>query len=471
MNKTEIKELDRFIDVIADKAYEFGLRPFDTRFHLVPAEIMYEYGAYGLPGRFSHWTHGKAYYKMKTMYDYGLSKIYELVINTDPSHAFLLENNDLLQNKVVAAHALGHTDFFKNNIWFENTNRRMDSIATQHSQRIDSYVYKYGIDEVEKFMDNVLSIESHIDHSTVELELLQRKTGKEREKEEETRTSQFDDIWNMGKVKEDAKKEYEKFPPEPVKDLLWFIANYADDLEEWQRDVMHIIRDEMRYFLPQMQTKIMNEGWAAYWHTKIMNELFENMDEAFNFAKMNSRVLLPPRTSINPYLMGKKIFEGIEKRWDEPNEEDRKRNPGMVGGQGRQKIFEVREEHNDDSFLRTFLTKELVDELDLYIYNQEWAHLVAREKGWEIIRDRILKERVNYGEPLIVIEDADYGLSRELYLKHQYEDQELDRVYAEKTLKAIRRLWGRIVHLETTINNQLYQYTCGKDGSITLNKI
>src|ERR1043165_9064028 len=130
---------------------------------MVPATIMYEFGAYGIPGRFSHWTHGRAYQQIKTMYDFGLSKIYELVINSNPAAAFLLENNSVLQNKLVIAHVLGHSDFFKHNAYFEHTNRKMIESVRVNADRIGMYEFQHGKEEVESFLDAVLCIEEHID--------------------------------------------------------------------------------------------------------------------------------------------------------------------------------------------------------------------------------------------------------------------------------------------------------------------
>src|SRR5262245_30471943 len=160
----EVRELEKALEQIWYIAVnKFGLDPFPTRFEIVPSTVMYEIGSYALPGRYSHWTFGKAYHKMKTMYDFGLSKIYEVVINSNPSYAFLLETNSLLQNKLVIAHVLGHVDFFKNNVWFSQTNRRMVDDAAMHARRINEYGFKYGRKVVEDFLDAVLSIEEHID--------------------------------------------------------------------------------------------------------------------------------------------------------------------------------------------------------------------------------------------------------------------------------------------------------------------
>jgi stage V sporulation protein R len=159
----EIKELEKTLEQIWDIAIKMGLDPFPTRFEIVPSTVMYEIGSYALPGRYSHWTFGKAYHRMKTMYDFGLSRIYEVVINTNPSYGFLLETNSLIQNKLVIAHVLGHVDFFKNNAYFSKTNRRMVDEVSIHAQRIAEYEFKYGRKTVEEFLDSVLSIEEHID--------------------------------------------------------------------------------------------------------------------------------------------------------------------------------------------------------------------------------------------------------------------------------------------------------------------
>src|SRR5690242_10374155 len=163
MDTKAINALETALEQIWEIARRFGLDPFATHFELVPATIMYEFGAYGLPGRFSHWTFGKGYYRMKTQYDYGLSKIYEMVINSNPSYAFLMESNSVLQNKLVIAHVLGHTDFFKNNAYFGLTNRGMVEATSLHAERIRKYEFEHGSHTVELFLDAVLSIQEHID--------------------------------------------------------------------------------------------------------------------------------------------------------------------------------------------------------------------------------------------------------------------------------------------------------------------
>jgi len=260
MSTTDLDQLAEATERIWDIAHRFGLDPFPTHFELVPATIMYEFGSYGLPGRFSHWTHGKAYYRMKTSYDYGLSKIYELVVNTNPSYAFLMEQNDVLQNKVVIAHVLGHTDFFKNNVYFRHTARNMIDKVSVNADRIRKYEFDHGKEEVERFLDAVLSIQEHVDYNlSIRKKPPVAEPSSPREVEEP-----YADLWGLEKRETPAPRpKVKKFPEEPEKDILLFLAEHSPALEDWQRDIILIVREEMLYFVPQMQTKIMNEGWAC----------------------------------------------------------------------------------------------------------------------------------------------------------------------------------------------------------------
>jgi stage V sporulation protein R len=451
MNPNEMAALEKAIGEIWDVAQRLGLDPFPVHFEIVPATIMYEFGAYGLPGRFSHWTHGRAYQQIKTMYDYGLNRIYELVINTNPAYAFLLETNSLLQNKLVAAHVLGHADFFKHNTYFRSTSRQMLETVSVHAERIRQYEFHHGQEQVEAFLDAVLSIQEHVDPFLPQ----RRQAATEPPKPARPRETPYDDLFYLGSEKRpEPPPPVRKTPPEPEKDLLLFIAEHARELEDWQRDIIHIVRQEQLYFVPQMQTKIMNEGWAAYWHLQIMRELDLPQAEYMEFAALHANVLAPNRRSINPYHVGLKIWEDIERRWNEPTEEER-RTLGRRGGEGRAKLFEVRELENDVSFLRNYLTKELVEELDLYLYRYENGNWVIVEKDWEKVRDTLVASMTNFGHPYIVVEDGDYNRNRELYLRHCHEGRDLDMNYAERTLRYVYQLWGRTVHLETVLDGKV----------------
>lgn len=456
MTKQEIYELEKAVDQIFQIADRFGLDPFPLHFELVPPGIMYEFGAYGIPGRFSHWTHGRAYQQQKIMYDYGLSKIYELVINTDPCYAFLMEGNTLLQNKLVAAHVVGHSDFFKNNAYFGKTNRKMLDTVALNAERIHKYEFQHGQEVVEKFLDSVLAIQEHIDpHADLRERAIHAREHESLTESHPHHHTAYDDLLSEGEGQSPVATlpVPHKLPEEPDKDILLFVAEHGPEIEEWQRDVIEIVRNEMLYFVPQMQTKIMNEGWAAYWHLRIMRELELPESEHIEFAQLHANVIAPSRSQMNPYLVGLKMFEDIERRWDNPTE-DEIREFGRVPGQGKAKIFEVRETECDQSFIRNYLTQDLVDDLDLYLYKVEGDEWKVVETNWRRIMEMIVTGMNNFGYPYIVVEDGDYRRNRELYLKHVYEEQEIDIDYAEKTLLYVYQLWKRPVHLETVLNGK-----------------
>jgi stage V sporulation protein R len=450
MEDREIKDLEVALEQIRGVAHGFGLDPYPVRFELVPATVMYEIGSYALPGRYSHWTFGKAYHRMKTMYDFGLSKIYEVVINTNPSYGFLMETNSPVQNKLVMAHVLGHVDFFKNNAYFSRTNRRMVETVSTHSGRMSEYEFRHGRKTVERLLDAVLSIEEHIDPNFFIRREEPARPNDPAKRKPSKAPGRYDDLWDMGKPAEPSSPPAEDGRPRgdrlPEKDLLYYIMRNSPSLEDWQRDVMAMLREEMEYFVPQMQTKILNEGWASFWHARIMRELDLPDVELLEFAELHSGVVSPHKGQLNPYYLGYKILEDIERRWDAAE--------GAGEGAGRAKLFEVREVENDVSFLRNYLTEELCEELDLYVYElvdeEEWT---VTEKRWQKVRDQLVANMTNFGFPYIVVADGDHNGNRELYLKHQYEGAELDTAYARKVLEHVYTLWGRPVHLETVVDD------------------
>ena len=476
MDDRYLRELEDSIEPIWEIARGFGLDPFPVHFELVPASIMYEFGSYGLPGRFSHWSHGKMYNRMKTQYDYGLSKIYELVINTDPSYAFLMEANSLLQNKLVIAHVLGHCDFFKHNAYFAHTNRRMVETASLNASRIRRYEHEHGLYRVERFLDAALSIQEHTDPYS-EAESSRRKPepeekpqhGQSQPSQPSQPSTPFDDLFGLAsdeKPKPELPRRVEThFPAHPEKDVMGFIMEHARYLEPWQRDIVGIVRQEMLYFVPQMQTKTINEGWASLWHARTMRELDLTDSEFTEYADLNSSVVAPSRHQLNPYFLGVKLLEDIERRWDNPTEEEREK-LGLKGGEGRAKLFEVRETENDVSLIRNYLTEQLVEDLDLYLYERQGDQWVIVDKDWENVRDSIVARMANFGNPTILVEDGDYRHNGELLLHHVHDGQDLDTTYAEKTLEHIYTLWNRPVHLRTALEEEdtLLTYDGDKHG-------
>jgi len=463
----ETAELERSIDEIWEIALDLGYDPYPINFEVVPVHVIYELGSYSLPARFSHWTFGRDYHRQKTAYEYGLSKIYEVVFNTDPCQAFLMDSNSMTSHKLTIAHVIGHCHFFKRNDYFAHTDRQMVEKVRLHRDRIAAYETEFGWREVEEFLDAVMCIEEHFDPTTP----THRRAGEGVARASEGGPQQggeFDDLHTLMGDAPRAKPVAATFPAEPEKDLLRFLATYGRDLHDWQRDILSMVREEMLYFLPQMRTKIMNEGFASLAHERILERYLDKSEEIWEFRRLHSSVLSPSpmRGSINPYYVGFQILKDIERRWDgvtdigDQAETDWLGNPRpRPTGEGWKKVFEVCDEENDVSFLRKYLTEPLVKRLDLYTYQKETAPngdevWVVKSTDWREVRDEMVDGMTNFGVPVIRVTDGDYQRRGELYLTHAFDGKGLDTEYTARVLRAVYKLWGRPVHLETVADGK-----------------
>jgi stage V sporulation protein R len=430
-----------------------GLDFFEVMFEVVPQDIMSEVAAYGLPTRARHWSYGKVYNRQRVHGQMGLSKIYEIVLNNDPAYAFLLDTNSEVANLLVAAHVYAHCDFFKQNVYFGPTNRNMVNVAVEHALRIDEYIDRYGLDRVERLMDIAFAVDRHID---VHKGLVRRPYPTRQVVERERKTHAYADIFGEKEFALTKVVVGDSIPPHPEKDLLWFLSQYAP-IESWERDVLEMIREESYYFHPQFETKILNEGWATYWHAEILNQYPKlSPSETIDFGVLHAGVVNPGHPmSINPYYLGYHLLVDVERRWDQLYA------AGKSAISGREKLFEVRAQENDISFLANYLTQELVDELDLFTYAYACEHGFQGQKkcqkcGQMAIKSRrvgdvvhsLISPRYNYGAPRIVI--AKVNEDGSLLLEHERSDLgPLDLKYAEKTLEYLHELWKKPVHLRT----------------------
>lgn len=427
-----------------------GLDFFPTVFEVVPQDIMTEIASYGLPTRARHWSYGKVYQSQRLYGSMGLSKIYEIVLNSEPGVAFLLDTNPDIANLLVVAHVYAHVDFFKNNVTFHHSNRQMINDAVAHALRIDRYIERYGLERVEHLMDIGFALDRHIDfHKGLNRPLYPARQVVEKER----LAMPYDDLLSLPLPSISYEVTGEKIPPHSEQDLLWFLCNYGK-LEEWQRDVLQIIREESYYFYPQFLTKILNEGWASYWHAELFHQYNEvSPTEMIEFAHLHAGVVNPGgRTGINPYYLGYSVLVDIEKRWDAMYAR------GESAINGRQKLFEVRSIEDDISFLRNYLTTELVEKLQLFTYGRPCTHppgqscpqcqdVVITDRTRDKVIEALLTPRYHYGAPRIVVQEVN---NHALYLEHL--DQEttyLERKYAHQTLTYIAELWKHPVHLRT----------------------
>lgn len=471
--KAELKRLTEFGQKIQEIGREFGLDFFPQEFDVIPAQKMLEILAYHFPVNFSHWSFGRDYEREKTKYEYGFGIPYEVVLNSDPSRAYLMNTNPLPVQIMVMAHVYAHNDFMKNNFHFKPTRRDMLPSASETAIRFQKYEKRFGQEDVERVIDSGLSIDANIDP-----DFFIREESEEEQKERLTAPSAkpetrgpYDDL--IGRKKQDrppVNHYNSKTPLEPERDVLLYIINHSPKpLKEWEKDVLSVIRDQSRYFMPQRRTKIMNEGWATYWHMRIMDRLFKerllNEEEHGFYNLYNARVLATNPRMPNPYLVGLRFFEDIEdrwnkgrfgKEWEECEDPNKKESWDLEMGEGREKIFEVRRRYSDRFFIEEFLTEKLVEELNLYLYEGQQEHgeirYVITEKGWRRIKNLLVSQLSTFGTPMIMVEDGDYRGKRELYLKHAFEGIELDQEYREKTMEHVFYLWDRPTHLESLVD-------------------
>ncbi len=452
-------ELEGWNGRILDVVGRFGLAPYPQEFEICDHEQMLAYTVYsGMPSHYPHWSYGKSYEKLKTLYDYGVSGLpYEMVINSNPCIAYLMRDNSPLLQVLTMAHVYGHNDFFKNNFTFKSTRAEFTiEIFKSHADRIRGYVEAPGIglEKVERFLDaaHALSLQCRRN-------LAIRKQTAEEEQQRRLDESQplEDPFQTIHRRQEYVAPDLDKVPLYPEEDLLLFIRDHNPHFSDWEKDILTIVHEEARYFIPQIETKIMNEGWSSFWHKRILEELDLPQGMKLEFLVRHNQVLSPLPGGINPYHLGLKVWEDIEKRWDNPTaEEERERGPGKKGG--RQKIFEVREVERDSSFLRRYLTEGLIRELNLFEYEsrgeEKVISRVADEESWRGIKDTLIRNVGTGTVPVIRIEDADYNSNRSLFLKHHHDGRDLQLEYAEKTLQYLHQLWRREVVLETTINEK-----------------
>ncbi|HMP08670.1 MAG TPA: SpoVR family protein, partial [Lacipirellulaceae bacterium] len=409
-------------------------------------------------------------------------KIYEMVINNDPCYAYLMRQNELIDQKLVMAHVYGHCDFFKNNLWFAHTSRKMMDEMANHGTRIRRYMDDVGVEEVENFIDACQSVEDLID---VHSPFIRRRdktdrydfSGASRAEDEKRRPPRFDAKEYMDayvnprsaaapeEEDEQQKAARRRVPQQPERDVLLFLLEHAP-LNEWQSDVLAIIRDEAYYFAPQGQTKILNEGWASYWHSTIMIRDGVTAADIVNYADHHSGTMAGSATRLNPYKVGIELFRDIEDRWnrgafgpeyDQCDDAAERRRWDRRLGLGREKIFEVRRIHNDLTFIDEFLTLDFVREHKLFRfgYNPSSEAYEIESREFPKVKQQLLTSLTNRGRPIISVVDGNYRNRGELYLRHDYSGVELQLADAADTLENLERLWSRPVHIETVLEGRL----------------
>lgn len=478
MLSSKLRELEEIRKQARQLVEAAGLDPWPVIFGIVDHDQLNEYSAYdGFPERFPHWSFGMSYDYFRKRSAYAGWWTYELVINTNPAIAYLRESNTPVENKGVMIHVYAHVDFFKNNYWFSKTPKDMIQVMRTHAERIEEYMEKYGIEKVESFIDKALSLQYEIDQYAPFVKRGLKPRAEEEQEPEPSRIPVKRDYMDrfinppkwleerrakLKQAQERAKLRDETELLKPHKDILGFIMKYGR-LENWQRDILAMIREESLYFVPQIQTKIMNEGWAMFWQSKLMAE-FAQPEEFIDHADMVSKVLAGG--ALNPYALGKLIWEDIKERWDKGRfgrewelckDPEKKRRWDTKANLGTEKIFEVRRTYNDVMFLSEFFTPELFEKLKLFAYEYipETGAYHITSRSYEDVKKKLLLQHTNLGRPLIKVATGNYGNKGELLLLHFYNGVGLHLEEAKEVLKNIYAMWGRPVNLKTIIKRKV----------------
>lgn len=425
---------------IMELVEEAGLDCYPQEFEICTYEDMLGYEAYqGMPSRYSHWSFGKAYERTKTLHRYNLVGLpYEMVINSNPCLAYLMKDNTLLLQILTMAHVYAHNDFFKHNRLFDTGTRAEYTIEMfkSHARRLQRYIADPGIGpaRVEKVLDAAHSLRLQV-YRTIGEKHLSDEEKKQRLIERSQGPSSQHPL--LEPRVETELPDLNRIPLEPEEDILLFLYKYGK-LEDWERDILQIVREESLYFLPQIETKIMNEGWASFWHYQLLQRLDLPQELYIEFLKRHNQVIRPLEGDLNPYHVGFKLFEHLAK--------EHEHDPNF--------LFRVRQEERDFSFIMRFLTRELCQELNLFQYIKRGrdyvVNQVADENGWKIIRNTLAENVGLQMIPNIRVMEVK-GKNNTLLLDHEWSSRELNLEWAHETLKQVAFLWKGKVQLRTIV--------------------
>ena len=427
-------ELLSLAQYIEGEARAVGLDFYEVVFEMLDARDVNAVAAYtGFPIRYPSWRFGMEYERLQKGYEYGLSKIYELVINNDPTIAYLVGSNSLMEQKLVMAHVFGHADFFRHNVWFTATERQMVDVMARHASRVRDAIDRRGQDEVERFVDLALSLDCLIDpylpHRT---RLAAGREPRERESASERARRSFEAI-SSGEEMASAPAD-DTSADLPTYDVLGYLVDHAP-LESWQADILRMVREEAYYFVPQRLTKIMNEGWATFWHSRLLTSGILDPSEIVEFADCHSGATLTAPGQINPYKLGTELF-----RHAHAQERD---------------VFMLRGMHNDVSFIDDVVDEEFAIRNQLFVYqrNSRSGRNEVAERDWRSIKQELLRSLTWGGVPQIEL-IGDRGAEGELTLLHHHDGRDLKLDEAGELLRQLATLWKRPVHLLTMEENQ-----------------
>jgi stage V sporulation protein R len=471
--------LQDYQKVIRETAERFGLDTYPNQLEIITAEQMMDaYSSVGMPVNYRHWTFGKEFIATEKRYRRGhMGLAYEIVINSNPCISYLMEENSMAMQALVIAHAAyGHNSFFKGNYLFR--------MWTDASSIIDYLVYaknyvaeceeRYGIDAIEALLDSCHALQNHgVDRYRRPQKLSLAQEQARRTDREAYQQQQVNDLWRTlprPTQKEEEAKSERRFPSEPQENLLYFIEKNAPLLEPWQREVVRIVRKVAQYFYPQRQTQVMNEGWATFWHHRLLNQMYDDGyltdGVMIEWLKSHTNVVYQPPvghpgySGLNPYALGFAMYTDLKRICEEPTEEDRQWFPDIAGSDWLPTLDHAMRNFKDESFIGQYLSPKLMRDfrffgiLDDEKQNELEVSAIHDEQGYRHLRESLSRQYdLGSREPNIQVWNVNVRGDRSLTLRHtQHNDRPLNDG-AQEVLKHVARLWGFGVHLES-VNGQ-----------------
>ncbi len=466
--------IERYHEVIRHTAERFGLDTYPNQLEIITAEQMMDaYASVGMPVNYRHWSYGKEFIATEKNYRRGhMGLAYEIVINSNPCIAYLMEENTMAMQALVIAHAAyGHNSFFKGNYLFR--------MWTDASSIIDYLVYaknyvaeceeRHGLDEVEGFLDSCHALSNHgVDRYRRPSRKSLAQELAERKYREAYAQQQVNDLWRTlpRKAEKEAAAESKRFPEEPQENLLYFIEKNAPLLEPWQREIVRIVRKVAQYFYPQRQTQVMNEGWATFWHHKLLNQMYDDGwltdGVMIEWLKSHTNVVFQPPvghpaySGINPYALGFAMYTDLKRICERPTEEDRRWFPELAGSPWLPALDHAMRNFKDESFVGQYLSPQLMREMRLFaiVDDEDEPELevsaIHDDSGYRRVREALAHQYdLGAREPNIQVWNVNLRGDRSLTLRHfQHNDRPLHDS-AHEVLKHVGRLWGFPVHLES----------------------
>jgi stage V sporulation protein R len=495
------EDLKKLIPDIFKACRDFGLDFYPTVVQMLTYDEISEVAAYGgFPVRYPHWQWGMEYEELQRGYEHGMHRIYEMVINTNPCYIYCLDSNTMVDNVTVIAHALGHNDFFKNNVFFSPTSQNMMNQLANHGTRIRKYIARWGKERVTEFIDHCLRIDTLIDFS--------KAWNKRKIKEPvitDSRKWKHPKRLNVGEgheymephINTEAwnKKQLDKIEREEVaaelgifkgstKDIMGFIRDNAP-LKPWQADIVDMLYQESMYFAPQRLTKMLNEGWASFTDQQIMCRqglvgLGQKTHDSGIFEYAHHKMgVLGGKYSTNPYKLGFCLFMEVEERWnkgrfgtmyDECDNLEERRVWDEKLGLGQEKIFEVRKHYNDLTALNEFFTPDFCDKYEFFDWKRmPNGDIQLEDRDFKKIKSKLMRKYANGGLPEIVMVDPNHRGKGYMLLQHKNEGQTLYSSYVEAVMQSLYFFWGREIFLATNDrdgNEIVYECIGTGDGDV-----